>query len=142
MTQGDIASENCQLPTHLLLFVVISALAVPLTGRIFASIVLGWECFEVYWGIVSQKVFVFSALNLIPAFWWFLAGKLSRRFPYLFWMSYGTGMLFLLYAHGTIDLQSSSTAVLGFLFYPLYGLGISIISWFVGWVIHHFGLRW
>lgn len=142
MSDAQRSGKYFSIPAYLLLFVVLSALLVPFAGRLTIAMVSGWTFFDAYWEMVSQKLLVFSALNLIPAFWWFLAGKLSRRLPHIFWISYGAGMVFLFVAHGTVDLQGSSTAALGLLFYPLYGLGISIISWFIAWIIHHFGFSW
>jgi hypothetical protein len=78
---------------------------------------------------------VFSVFNLIPAGILFGLGKASKRTPLAFWFALAALVGFYLLAHGSMNLRSSSTAVIGFIFIPIYAVGAIVIGWVVGWVL-------
>lgn len=128
-------ATHVRLPRHLFLVSAGVGLLVPFIARLPAVPLRGWEWFSDYfpgWGGLP----FFSAFNLVPATALFIAGKASRRAPLAYWFALAAMTGFLLWAHGGINLRSSSTAVIGLIFIPLYAIGAVPIGWIVGRLAH------
>lgn len=137
-----MASENdlvparpaLRLPKHLFLTCVLVGLLVPFIARLPNVPTRGWEWFTDY--LPGIGFLFFGAFNLVPAGVLYGLGRASRRAPIAFWLSLAVAVAFLIWAHGTINLRSSSTAAIGLLFIPIYGAGAAIAGWVVGLVVH------
>ena len=113
-------------PRRLLLFVVVVGLLTPFIARLPSVPFRGWGWLTDYFPGLSGLCFI-SAFNLIPSCAWYAVGKFTKRAPLAFWFSVAGGVSFLLWAHGCVDLRSSSTAGIALMFIPIYALG-AIIS--------------
>jgi len=123
------------LPKRLFLFALIVSELVPFLARLMIVPVRGWEWLTDYIPDVGAVLFL-AALNFIPAIWLYVLGKASKRTPLAFWFAAATGLAFLLWAHGTINLRASSTAALGLMFIPIYTVIAATIGWAIGLIIH------
>ena len=119
------------------LFVACAAigLVLPFVARLPAVPLRGWAWFSDYLPGLGAVLFV-SAFNLIPAGALFVAGKASKRAPMAFWFALAALIGFLLWAHGSINLRSSSTAVIGLIFIPINAVGVVALGWGVGRIAH------
>jgi hypothetical protein len=124
-----------RLPRRLFLFTLAVSEIVPFLARLMIVPVRGWEWIIDYAPDVGAVLFL-AALNLIPAIALYAASKASKRAPLAFWFAAASGLAFLLWAHGTINLSQSSTAALGLLFIPIYTVIAAIIGWAVGLITH------
>lgn len=97
--------------------------------------VRGWEWFTSYFPGIIGFLF-FSALNLIPSAVWCAAGKGNKEKPIAFWFSVAGGLAFLFWAHGSVNLSSSSTAGLALMFIPIYASGAIFAGWLIGLLAH------
>lgn len=127
--------KQINLPRHLFLLSAAIGLLVPFVARLPGVPARGWEWFTDYLPGISGILF-FSAFNLIPAAVLLGLGKASKRAPLAFWFALAGALAFLLWAHGTVNLRSSSTAAIALLFIPIYGVGAIVAGWAVGWAAH------
>ena len=137
MTKQESEKNNkiIKLPKHLLLFVLLIGLLTPFIARIPSVPIRGWEWLTDYFPALNGLFFI-SAFNLIPSGAWYTIGKLNKRAPLAFWFSVAGGVSFLLFAHGSVDLRSSSTASIALLFIPIYSLGAIISGLVLGLILH------
>jgi hypothetical protein len=84
----------------------------------------------------AMGLLFFSAFNLIPSGTWYAIGKSSKKAPLVFWFSVASGVAFLLWAHGSVDLRSSSTAALDLLFIPIHAVGTILAGLVLGLIFH------
>jgi outer membrane protein assembly factor BamB len=133
MTEDNdtISQHPIQLPRHLFLFCLFIAELMPFIARLPSVPFVGWEWFTAYFPGIGSLLF-FSAVNLIPGGVLYGLGKGSKRCPLAFWFALAAGIGFLLFAHGTINLHSSSTAALGLVFIPIYGVAAVVVGWGIG----------
>jgi hypothetical protein len=122
--------KELRLPRHLFVVSAAIGLLVPLLARLPSLPWRGWEWFTDY----LPGVLVFSVLNLIPATLLFGLGKASKRAVLAYWFALAALVAFLLWAHGTMNLRASSTAVFGLVLIPLYAVGAVVVGWGVGWL--------
>lgn len=130
------AQRLINLPRHLLWISVVVGLVTPYVARLPAVPFRGWEWLTAYLsgGVIG---FLFSsAFNLIPAAVLFGLGKASKRAPLAFFFALAGLLAFLLWAHGTLNLRSSSTAAIALVFIPIYGIGAVVAAWALGWLVH------
>jgi hypothetical protein len=123
------------LPHYLFLLALGVGLLTPYLARLPNVPIRGWEWFTNYFVGFGGTMF-FSAFNLIPAVTLFAFGKASKRAPTAFWFALAAAVGFLLWAHGSIDLRSSSTAALGLIFIPVWAVGAVVAGWVVGRLVH------
>ncbi|MCX5846156.1 MAG: hypothetical protein NTW12_07335 [Deltaproteobacteria bacterium] len=123
------------LPSHLFLFSLLIGLLTPFIARLPSVPVRGWEWFIDYFPGLTGLLF-FSAFNIIPSAAWYAIGKGSKRAPLAFWFSVAGGVGFLLWAHGSVNLSSSSTAAIALLFIPVYAVGTILVSFALGLIVH------
>jgi hypothetical protein len=123
------------LPKRLFLLALIVSELVPFLARLMIVPVRGWEWITDYAPDVGAILFL-AALNLIPAIALYAASKASKRAPLAFWFAAATGLAFLLWAHGTINLRASSTAALGLFFIPIYTAIVATVGWAIGLLVH------
>lgn len=133
MTENNdkIAETTIQLPTHLLPFCLIVAVLAPYIARLPSVPFYGWQWFTDYFPGIGGLLF-FSALNLIPGAVLYGIGKGSKSSPLIFWFALSAGVAFLMFAHGTINLSSSSTAAIGLIFIPIYCVAAIVVGWGIG----------
>jgi hypothetical protein len=124
-----------RLPRRLFLFSVVVGELVPFLARLPGVPTRGWEWFADYLPGIGGLLF-FAAFNLIPAGALYGLGKGSKRTPIAFWFAVAAGVGFLLWAHGTLNLRSSSTASIALLFIPIYGVGAVVVGWAAGLLAH------
>ena len=124
-----------RLPGHLFLFSVLIAEIVPFLARFPSVPMRGWKWFIDYLPGIGGLLF-FSAFNLIPGVVLYGLGKGSKRAPLAFWFAVAAGVGFLLWAHGTLNLRSSSTAAIALVFIPIYGAGAVLVGWAIGLLAH------
>ncbi len=124
-----------RLPRHIFLFSIIVAWLVPFLARIPSVPMHGWAWFTDYLPGVGGLFFI-SAFNLIPGVVLFGVGKGSKQAPMAFWFGASAGVGFLLWAHGTLNLRSSSTAAIALAFIPIYGAGAVVVGWVIGLITH------
>ena len=127
---------SLKLPRRLILFSLAVGLLTPFIARLPSVPVYGWEWFTVYFPGAMGLLF-FSAFNLIPSGAWYAIGKRSKKAPLAFWFSVAGGVAFLLQAHGSINLLSSSTAAIGLMFIPIIAVGAILVSWVFGLLINY-----
>lgn len=132
---GSAVSRRFGLPPHLFLTSLGVGLLVPFLSRLPLVPIRGWEWFTDYLPGWFGLLF-FSAFNLIPAIALFIAGVASKRAPLAFWFALAATIGFLLWAHGGINLRSSSTAAIGLLFIPIYAVAAVAVGWMVGRLAH------
>jgi len=137
MTEDNdkITQPAIQLPTHLLLFCLIVAVFVPFIARLPSVPFYGWQWLTDYFMGIGGLLF-FSAVNLIPGAVLYGIGKGSKNKSLVFWFALIAGVAFLLFAHGTINLRSSSTAAIGLIFIPIYCVGAIVVGWAFGLIIN------
>ena len=137
MTKQESEKNNkiLKLPKHLLLFVLLIGLMTPFVARLPSVPIRGWEWLTDYFPALNGLFFI-SAFNLIPSGAWYTIGKLNKRAFLAFWFSVAGGVSFLLFAHGSVDLRSSSTASIALLFIPIYSLGAIISGLVLGLIFH------
>jgi|GEM_PF-861546 len=122
--------KEVKLPRHLFSVSAAIGLIVPLLARLPSLPWRGWEWFTDY----LPGILIFAALNLIPATVLFGLGKVSTRAVLAYWFALATLVAFLLWAHGTMNLRTSSTAVIGLALIPLHAVGAVVVGWGVGWL--------
>ncbi|MPZ17673.1 MAG: hypothetical protein GEV06_07165 [Luteitalea sp.] len=123
------------LPRHLFSFSVVVGLLVPFLARLPSVPTRGWEWFADYLPSVGGVLFL-SAFNLIPAGALYGLGTLSKHAPLAFWFALSGGLAFLLWAHGTLNLRSSSTAGIALMFIPILATGAGAAGWVLGRLAH------
>lgn len=84
----------------------------------------------------SPGIYFFSLFNSAPGIAWYALSRMGKKAPLAFWMSIGGGSGFLLWAHGSVNLTASSTAVIALLFIPFYATGVLLLSWLLGLFAH------
>lgn len=131
-----VAAQRFNLPRHLLEISTAVGLATPYIARLPAVPFRGWEWFTDYLSGGLGTFLFSSAFNLIPAAVLFGLGKASKRAPLAFFFALAGLVAFLLWAHGTVNLRSSSTAAIALIFIPIYGIGAVVAAWAVGWLVH------
>ena len=129
-------SERVTLPRQLFLDSAAIGVFVPLLARLPGVPLRGFDWFTDYFPGLGGTVLFTSVFNLIPAMALYGVGKASRRAPLAFWFALAALVGFLLWAHGTMNLRSSSTAALGLMFIPLYAVGAVLGGWALGWLVH------
>lgn len=133
--RGNVMNNQGSLPRHLFLISAAIALIVPFLARLPNVPLRGWDWFTDYLHGLDGILF-FSGINLIPAFALYGLGKLSSRALLPYWLALAALIAFLLWAHGTMNLSGSSTAVLGLLFIPIYAAGAAVVGWILGCFTH------
>ena len=114
-SNADISKQPIsRLPKHIFLFSIIVVWLVPFLSRLPSVPLRGWAWFTDYLPNVGGLLFI-SAFNLIPGIVLYGTGKGSKRAPLAFWFAASAGVGFLLWAHGTLNLRSSSTAAIALL---------------------------
>lgn len=126
---------SLKLPSRLFLFSLTVGLLTPFIARLPSVPVRGWEWFIDYFPGAMGLLF-FSAFNLIPSSAWYAIGKGSKKAPLAFWFSVAGGVSFLLWAHGSVNLRSSSTAAIALLFIPIYAVGAILAGLVLGLIFH------
>jgi len=126
---------SLNLPSHLFLFSLLIGLLTPFIARLPSVPVRGWEWFIDYFPGLTGLLF-FSAFNILPSAAWYAIGKRSKKAPLAFWFSVAGGIGFLLWAHGSLNLSSSSTAAIALLFIPVYAVGTILVSLALGLIVH------
>lgn len=134
--KDKITQTSIQLPTHLLLFCLIVAVFAPFIARLPSVPFYGWQWFTDYFPSVGGFLF-FSLFNLIPGAVLYGVGKGSKQSPLAFWFALSAAIAFILFAHGTINLRSSSTAGLGLIFIPIYCVGAVVVGWIIGFIVDY-----
>jgi len=127
--------KQVSLPRHLFLVSVAIGLLVPFIARLPSVPLRGWDWFTDYLPGIGGILF-FSAFNLIPSVALFGLGKAGKRAPLAYWFAVAGLVAFLLWAHGTVNLRSSSTAAIALLFVPIYAIGAVAAGWGIGWLAH------
>ena len=136
-TENNNAEKDhrLKLPSRLFVFSMLVGLLTPFIARLPSVPFRGAEWLTAYFAGGIGILFL-SAFNLIPSFAWYGFGRASRKLPLAYWFSISGGVAFLLYAHGSINLSSSSTAAVGLVFIPIYAVGAILISWVIGCIIN------
>jgi hypothetical protein len=129
------SSARFGLPRYLFVVCAVLGLLIPFVARLPAVPLRGWEWFTDYLPGWDALLF-FSAFNLIPAAALYVAGRASKRAPAAFWFAFAAVAGFLLWAHGSINLRSSSTAAIGLIFIPIYAVGAVAAGWVLGRLAH------
>jgi hypothetical protein len=119
------------LPRYIFLFSIITAWLIPFLSRIPGIPLHGWAWFTDYVPGIGGLLFI-SGFNLIPGIVLYGVGKGSKRAPIAFWFAASAAVGFLLWAHGTLNLRSSSTAAIALAFIPIYGAGVVVVGWVIG----------
>lgn len=127
--------RQISLPRYLFLVSAAIGVVAPFVARLPSVPLRGWEWFTDYLPGIGGILF-FSAFNLIPSAVLFGLGKASRRAPLAFWLALAGLVAFLLWAHGTVNLRSSSTAAIALVFIPVYAVGAVVAGWALGWLAH------
>jgi hypothetical protein len=128
-------NKQVSLPRHLFIISAAIGLFVPFLARLPSVPLRGWDWLTDYLPGLGGILF-FSAFNLIPAAALFGLGKASKRATLAYWFAFAALVAFLLWAHGTMNLRSSSTAAIGLLFIPIYAVGAVVVGWGLGWLAH------
>ncbi len=135
-TDNDKSSQpTVQLPKNLLLICLLVAALTPFIARLPSVPFRGWEWFTDYIPGIGGLLF-FSAFNLIPGGVLYGLGKGSKKKPLAFWFALAAGIGFFLFAHGTVNMRSSSTAAIGLIFIPIYGVGAVAAGWVIGFIVN------
>jgi hypothetical protein len=130
MTQA-VQAEN-SLPRHTLLIAVFIGELIPFIARLPAVPFRGWEWVAQYWFGPAQEL-LFVGFNFIPTgVLYFALSKASKRAPISFWFACIAAAGFLMYAHGTLNLRSTSTASIALVFIPVYTAAVSVCAWLIG----------
>jgi hypothetical protein len=124
-----------RLPKRLFLFTIVTAWLIPFLARLPSVPFYGWAWFTDYIPGVSGLLFI-SGFNLIPGIMLYGVGKGSKRAPLAFWFAFSVGAGFLFWAHGTLNLRSSSTAAIALAFIPIYCVGAILLGWVIGLLTH------
>ncbi|MDD3814224.1 MAG: hypothetical protein PHZ02_06210 [Desulfocapsaceae bacterium] len=127
--------HTIKLPNRLFIFSLVVGLVTPFLARLAGVPFRGIEWLTAYLA-GGMGILFLSAVNFIPSIAWFGLGRASKKFPLAYWVSISGGVAFLLYAHGSINLSSSSTAAIGLLFIPFYAVGAILASWLLGCILH------
>ncbi len=127
--------RQVSLPRHLFLVSAAIGLLLPFVARLPSVPLRGWDWFTDYLSGFGGLLF-FSACNLIPAAALYGLGRASKRAPLAYWFALAGLVVFLLWAHGTLNLRSSSTAAIGLIFVPIYALVAITAGWGIGWLAH------
>jgi len=130
-----VAARRISVPRHLFLLCISVGILTPLVARLPGALLRGWEWFTSYVGSVEAFLY-FSAFNLVPALVLYGLGKISRRAPLAFTVALIGLVGYLLWTHGGINLRASSTASIGLMFIPIYAVGVVVVAWIVGLLIH------
>ena len=125
-----------RLPKNLLLVSLLTIELIPFFARLPSVPTRGWEWFTDYIPGVMGFLFI-AAFSLIPGGVLFGLGKSSKKTPLAFWFALAAGIGFLLWAHGTVNLRSSSTAAIALVFIPIYGAGAVVAGWALGFLAHY-----
>lgn len=124
-----------RLPGRLFLFCMLLAWLVPFLARLPGVPMRGLEWFTDYLPGIGGFLFI-SAFNLIPGLVLYAMGKASKHKPVAFWFADAVLVGFLLWAHGSLNLRSSSTAAIALAFIPIYGAFAVVVAWLIGNVLH------
>jgi hypothetical protein len=130
-SETSVPLRQLSLPHHLFLVSAAICLVLPFLARLPGVPMHGWEWFNDYLGI-----FLFSLFSFLPTLVLFGLGKASRRAPLAYWFAVAILSGFLLWAHGTLNLHSSSTAVIAIVFISIYAIGAIVIGGVLGWLAH------
>jgi hypothetical protein len=133
MTSDPIKPSHLftRLPIHLFCFSVLIMELIPFIARLANVPVRGWDWVVSYLPGFAGIIFLLP-FNFIPGLTLYLVGKGSKQRPLAYWLAFFAGVGFLLWAHGTLNLSSSSTAVIALAFIPMYGAAVIFIGWLVG----------
>ena len=131
-------TKYLKIPDRPFLFSVILAFSIPIIARLCWVTFQEWIWFTQYFGDGAGEMMIAIVPNFIPAMIWYLSADISEQTPIAYWCSIVGGTAFLLWAHGTLDLTSSSTAGVGIFIIPFYAVAAIAVSWLVGWFIHSF----
>lgn len=110
---------------------MVVALLVPLIARLPGVPFHGFDWFTAYffggWGFLF-----FSAFNAVPGLSLYVVGRASGGAPLRFWITAAVLVAFLMWAHGSINLRSSSTAAISLIFIPIYAVAAVVAGWLLG----------
>lgn len=124
-----------RLPKRIFLFCMITAWLVPFLARIPGVPMRGWAWVTDYLPGIFGILFT-TSFNAFPGLMLYGLGKASTRTPLAFWCAASTGTGFLLWAHGVLNLRSSSTAAIALVFIPIYAAGAVIAGWLIGLMLN------
>jgi hypothetical protein len=132
---ADSRQPIVRLPTRMLPFCLFTAWLLPFLARLPSIPIRGWGWLLDYMP-GGSAILLISGANSIPGILLYALGRGSKRAPTAFWLAASAGAGFLLWAHGTLNLRSSSTAAIALLFIPLYGAGVVLAGWVIGLIAH------
>lgn len=132
--QGKDQSK-LRLPNRLFLFCLVIGLLAPFVARFLMVPVRGMDWLTVYFQSILAPLFI-SLFSLIPIVAWYIIGDSNKKKPLAFWFSVAGGFVFLLLAHGSLDLGSGSTAGVAMVFIPILALGPIVAGWLLGLLAH------
>lgn len=127
--------HTLKLPNRLFIFSLVVGLVTPFLARLPGVPFRGIEWLTAYLA-GGMSILFLSVVNFIPSIAWFGLGRASKKIPLAYWVSISGGVAFLLYAHGSINLSSNSTAAIGLLLIPFYAVGAILASWLLGCILH------
>jgi hypothetical protein len=113
------------------LLVVVIGILLPFLARIPGALIHGKSWFNAYFDSGLGGLAFISGLQ---ALCWgaVLLASLSYRKPSSIWFPGALGFGFAAIGHGTLDLESGSTAALGLIAIPILSLPVVLIGWLVG----------
>ena len=124
------------IPANLVIFSLILSWTVPILARLPGLFFQGSEWLTDYFSGGLTGLLLLTALNLIPGFVWILIGRFGKQYKLAFWSSVAVGVAILFYAHGSLDLDSSSTASIGLVIIPFFASATILAGWLLGWITH------
>lgn len=133
---GHNKQDHVGVPRQAFLFCLGLAIVLPLLARLPGIPMRGWGWLSGYLPGLDGLWFL-GMFSAIPGLALFTAAKTSRRWPLAFWGAVSASVWFLLWAHGKLDLRSSSTAGIALIFIPIYCVGAAVVGWILGWVASH-----
>lgn len=130
-----LRSAPVRLPRRLLFFCLVISLSVPYLARLPGIASHGPDWLYSYMQGALAVLFV-SAFNAIPGGVLYLIGRLSKKAPLAFWGAVASSTGYALWAHGSMNLAASSTAVIGLIFIPIYSAVAAIPGAVLGWTAY------
>lgn len=135
-TKGQGKDQSrLRLPKRLFLFCLVIGLLAPFVARFLMVPVRGVDWLTVYFQSILALLFI-SLFSLIPIVAWYIIGDSNKKKPLAFWFSVAGGLVYLLLAHGFLDLSSGSTAGVALVFIPISALVPIVAGWLLGLLAH------
>ena len=136
MVAASGQKQTLTIPANLVIFTLILSWTVPILARLPGAFFQGSEWFTAYFSGGLAGLLLLTALNIIPGFLWILIGRFGKQYKLAFWSSVAVGVAILFYAHGSLDLESSSTASIGLIIIPFFTCATILAGWLLGWITH------